>query len=205
MILAIDSSIGTSVALADRDGRLLAAADEADHLSHAEVVGVLIRRVLDEAGVTAADITAVASGMGPGPFTGLRIGIAAARTFAVARGAELVPVLSHDAVAAERLLSGASGDLVVVTDARRREVAWTRYSGLTPSGAPERVDGPHLAERATFVVVGADRIDAVGVPAAALARLAALSLHGERATDPDEPVYLRAPDVTLSARKRVTQ
>lgn len=205
MILAIDSSIGTSVALADSDGRPLAAAAENDHLSHAEVVGTLIRRVLDDAGARPSDVVAVASGMGPGPFTGLRIGIAAARAFAVARGIPVVPVMSHDAVAAEVLAGGSTGDLVVVTDARRREVAWTRYRGLGASGAPVRVDGPHLAERVDFAVVGADRFDAERVPALRVAQLASLTLGGARAADADEPVYLRAPDVTLSTRKRVTR
>ncbi|PSL36704.1 tRNA threonylcarbamoyl adenosine modification protein YeaZ [Labedella gwakjiensis] len=205
MILAIDSSIGTSVALADGDGRLLATAGETDHLSHAEVIGTLIRRVLDEADAAPADVSAVASGMGPGPFTGLRIGIAAARAFAVARGLPVIPVVSHDAVAAEFLESGVSRDLVVVTDARRREVAWSRYAAASGSRAPVRAVGPLLAARESFTVEDADRVDAVEVSAAHIALLAAMTLSGERASDADEPVYLRAPDVTLSTRKKVSQ
>jgi tRNA threonylcarbamoyl adenosine modification protein YeaZ len=205
VILAIDSSIGTSVALSDGDGRLLASASESGHLSHAEVIGSLIQRVLADAGSEPAEVSAVACGMGPGPFTGLRIGIAAARAFAVGRRIPVVPVMSHDAIATEALLDDPARDLVVVTDARRREVAWSRYAGRTPSGAPVRVGGPLLAPRETFVVDDADRLDAVEVPAAGIAFLAALTLRGERDADPDEPVYLRAPDVTLSTRKRVSQ
>jgi len=205
VILAIDSSTGTSVALADAGGRPLAAATESGHLSHAEVVGTLIRRVLDEAGAQPGDVSMVASGMGPGPFTGLRIGIAAARAFAVGRRVPVVPVLSHDAIALRPLAEGTARDLVVVTDARRREVAWSRYAGLTADGVPARIAGPLLAERAAFVVEDADRLDADDVPAAAIAALAALTVRGVRDRDPDEPVYLRAPDVTLSTRKRVTR
>jgi tRNA threonylcarbamoyl adenosine modification protein YeaZ len=205
VILAIDSSIGTSVALTDDDGHPLSVASEADHLAHAEVVGSLIRRVLEQAGAEPVDVTVVASGMGPGPFTGLRIGIAAARAFAVGRSIPVVPVISHDAIASQRLDDGAATDLVVVTDARRREVAWSRYAGSSSSGVPVRVAGPLLAERAGFVVDDAERFDAVQVPADRLALLAARTLGGERPRDPDEPVYLRAPDVTLSTRKRVTQ
>ncbi|RWZ49954.1 tRNA (adenosine(37)-N6)-threonylcarbamoyltransferase complex dimerization subunit type 1 TsaB [Labedella phragmitis] len=203
MILAIDSSIGTSVALCDPSGRLASARSEAGHLTHAEVVGALIGGVLEDAGVGPAEVSAVASGMGPGPFTGLRIGIAAARAFGVARRVPVVPVLSHDAIAAARLESPIAGELVVVTDARRREVAWTRYSGVDPSG-PVRIGGPELAPRDVFEVLDAERLDAMDVPAEFVARLAALTLAGRRAGEADEPVYLRAPDVTLSSRKRVT-
>ena len=205
MILAIDSSIGTSVALADADGRPLAVAGETDHLSHAEVVGTLIRRVLDEAGAAPSDVSFVASGMGPGPFTGLRIGIAAARAFAVARRIPVVPVVSHDAIASERLNAGSSRDLVVVTDARRREVAWSRYTASSGPGAPVRLEGPLLAARESFTVDDADRVDAAEVSAAHIALLAAMTQFGDRPVDADEPVYLRAPDVTLSTRKRVSQ
>jgi tRNA threonylcarbamoyl adenosine modification protein YeaZ len=207
VILAIDSSIGTSVALSDTSGRLVAARSETGHLSHAEVIGALIAGVLDDAAVGPDAVTAVASGMGPGPFTGLRIGIAAARAFAVARRVPVVPVLSHDAIAAARFDEPRDRpldeDLVVVTDARRREVAWSRYSGVDDSG-PVRTAGPELALREGFDVVEAERFDAVEVPAAFLARLAASTLAGERRPETDDVVYLRAPDVTLSTRKRVT-
>jgi tRNA threonylcarbamoyl adenosine modification protein YeaZ len=172
-------------------------------LSHAEVVGALIAGVLEEGGVATVDVSAVASGMGPGPFTGLRIGIAAARAFGVARRVPVVPIMSHDAIAAARLDSPIPGELVVVTDARRREVAWSRYSGVDSSG-PVRIGGPELAPRDVFEVVDAERLDGTDVPAEFVARLAALTLRGDRAGEADEPVYLRAPDVTLSTRKRVT-
>ena len=111
---------------------------------HAEVIGSLIEQALAEATLTVSDITHVAAGMGPGPFTGLRVGIAAARAFALGRGIPVVPVVSHDGVALELLLhdaltGGLDGDdlpFAVVTDARRREYAYSVYRGLDDDGLP---------------------------------------------------------------------
>jgi tRNA threonylcarbamoyl adenosine modification protein YeaZ len=197
VLLAIDTSAGTSVAVVDA-GRILAQADEPDTRSHAEAIGTLIEAVLAQSGAEPADITGVVSGMGPGPFTGLRVGIAAARAFAAGRGIPVHPVASHDAVAYSR-----EAPILVVTDARRREVAWTVYrDGHT--------DGPHLAhpEDLATVVEGYDalqRVDAAQIPAASLALVAEERIKTGQPTGPDQPLYLRAPDVTLPhAPKRVT-
>ena len=117
MLLAIDTSAGTSVALV-AGGRVLAEADEPGTRRHAEAIGTLLRDVLRDAGAVPGDVTGVVAGMGPGPFTGLRVGIAAARAFAFGIGAPVHPVVSHDAIA-----HGAGTRVLVVTDARRREVA----------------------------------------------------------------------------------
>ena len=101
MLLAIDTSAGTSVAVVDGD-RVLSEASDPGTRGHAEHIGTLIQTALAEAGATPADITGVVSGMGPGPFTGLRVGIAAARAFAAGRGIPVHPVASHDAVASGR-------------------------------------------------------------------------------------------------------
>jgi len=188
VLLAIDTSAGTSVAVVDA-GRVLGSADEADTRGHAEAIGRLILSALEQAGAASDEITAVVAGMGPGPFTGLRVGIAAARAFAAGRGIAVHPVGSHDAIA-----FGTSGEVLVVTDARRREVAWSRYVDGEP------VDGPHLAR--------ADEVDGdrtAQVSAASLALRAEQLLARGVATGPDQPLYLRAPDVTPSVGpKRVT-
>src|SRR6187551_1138465 len=119
MLLAIDTSTGTSVAVVDRDGGILAEAGTDDTMRHAEVVGGFIRDALAAAGVRPHDLSGVAGGMGPGPFTGLRVGIAAAHAFALGIGRPFVPVASHDAVAWDWYRAGGSGRLQVVTDARR--------------------------------------------------------------------------------------
>jgi tRNA threonylcarbamoyl adenosine modification protein YeaZ len=205
VLLAIDTSAGTSVAIVDRDAGVLAQLTEADTRRHAEVVGTMIRDVLSEAGVAVTDLSGVAAGMGPGPFTGLRVGIAAARAFALGIGKPVVPVVSHDAVA-----FGAPDPILVVTDARRREVYWSTYAGSDAEGLPVRADGPALAppDQLALVVPGFGahrRVDAPTVSAASLGLVAELLyLHG-RPFAGSGALYLRSPDATVSAGpKRVS-
>lgn len=195
MILAIDTSAGTSVALVG-DG-IVAEAATADTRSHAEHIGVFIDRVLTDAGVTPSDVTAVVTGIGPGPFTGLRVGIAAGIAFAVGRGIPIYGVPSHDAAAVGREAC------TIVTDVRRRELAWTTYrDGVA-------VAGPGLTTEATlakdvdlgaFPEVRADVISAALLATAAQNRLA----RGDDLSSL-RPLYLRAPDATPSnGPKRVS-
>jgi len=153
-------------------------------------------------------VTHVAAGMGPGPFTGLRVGIAAARAFALARSVPVVAVPSHDAAALEILLAAALSDpfgdparFAVVTDARRREVAYSVYEGMDADGLPIRTAGPALAARTdiddVLAELRAERRDVDAVSAAVLAVVAARALAAGRALTGPEPLYLRAPDVTL--------
>ena len=198
MLLAIDTSAGTSVAVVDRDRGILAQADEMDTRRHAEVIGTLIERVLAEAAVAPHELSGVVAGMGPGPFTGLRVGIAAARAFAFGIGKPVVPLISHDALA------------LVVTDARRREVAWSSYATGDAVGLPVRVAGPQLAEPAALesAVEGYRdyrRLDAATIPAGPLGMLGERLFAAGRAFGPSEPLYLRPPDVTQSSGpKRVS-
>ncbi|WP_109210418.1 MULTISPECIES: tRNA (adenosine(37)-N6)-threonylcarbamoyltransferase complex dimerization subunit type 1 TsaB [Microbacterium] len=223
MILGIDTSLGSAVAVVEPDGVIRSQVESADPRGHAEVIGTLIERALAEASVSPSEITQVAAGMGPGPFTGLRVGIAAARTFALGRGVPVVPVVSHDAVALELLLhtaltadwgyaAGYENDteetFAVVTDARRREFAYTLYRGLDDDGLPVRATEPALTPRddldALLAHAGADRRDADRIPAAMLALAAARALGAGRRIGPADALYLRSPDVTLPhAPKRV--
>jgi len=213
VILAIDTSAGTSVALVSLEGEVLGLWETDDTMRHAEVVGSGIARVLADAGTDAANVTLVAAGVGPGPFTGLRVGLAAAVAFATARNLPLLPTVSHDAIArgyyAERGPESHSIDLLVVTDARRKEVYWSQYVGVT-DGIPARSRGPALAKPqelapATERPESPVRFDAVSVSAADLA-LVALAEQTAGIVREFEPLYLRSPDVTLSAGpKRVVQ
>ncbi|WP_137844267.1 tRNA (adenosine(37)-N6)-threonylcarbamoyltransferase complex dimerization subunit type 1 TsaB [Microbacterium sp. 2FI] len=219
MILGIDTSLGTTVAVVESDGVVRSQLESADPRGHAEVIGSLISRALAEASITPDAITHVAAGMGPGPFTGLRVGIAAARAFALGRGIPVIPVVSHDAVALERMLhdaltggfdDAADGPLAVVTDARRREFAYTVYQGIDDDGLPVRVAEPALSLRddldALLAARGIERVDAERIPAAMLALAAARALAAGREIATEEALYLRSPDVTLSSGpKRVTQ
>jgi tRNA threonylcarbamoyl adenosine modification protein YeaZ len=195
VILAIDTSAGTSVALVGEG--IVAEAATTDTRSHAEHIGVFIDRVLTDAGLTPSDVTAVVAGIGPGPFTGLRVGIAAAIAFAIGRVIPLYGIPSHDAVAVGR------ETCTVVTDVRRRELAWTTYrDGVA-------IDGPRLTTEATlatdvdldtFPEVRADVISAAVLATAAQVRI-------DRGDDLSSlrPLYLRAPDATPNTgSKRVS-
>jgi tRNA threonylcarbamoyl adenosine modification protein YeaZ len=216
VILGIDTSLGTTVAVVEDDGVIRAQADSADPLGHAEAIGTLLRQVLDEQSpsttpgpaASAAHITHVAAGMGPGPFTGLRIGIAAARAFALGRGIPVVPVVSHDAVALELLIGDAlrdadTGRFAVVTDARRREFAYSVYDGLDDDGIPVRTAGPALAQRDriddVLAELGARPREVRAVSAAMVALAAARALAAGREIGPRDALYLRSPDVAVPA------
>jgi tRNA threonylcarbamoyl adenosine modification protein YeaZ len=206
MLLAIDTSAGTSVAVVDREGGVLATNSVVDTMRHAEVIGDLIADTLEKAAVSPSALSGVAAGMGPGPFTGLRVGIAAARAFALGAGKPVVPVVSHDAIAFERYGAGHLGGMLVVTDARRRERYWSAYAGCDDYGLPIREDGPGLAKPDALPHLGLTRVEDLLVDAGALGMLAELLYFHGRPFPADTPLYLRSPDVTLSAGpKRVSR
>jgi tRNA threonylcarbamoyl adenosine modification protein YeaZ len=201
VLLAIDTSAGTSVAVVDRDRGVLASRDSADTRGHTEVIGTFIDECLAEAGIAVAELSGVVAGMGPGPFTGLRVGIAAARVFALGAGKPVIPVVSHDAVA-----FGRTEPTLVVTEARRREVYWSLYAAPDAEGLPVRVDGPALAKPDDLLTPeGYTRLDAATISAAQLGLLAeSMYVHG-RPFAGSEALYLRSPDVTMSVGpKRVS-
>lgn len=211
MLLAIDTSAGTSVAVVDLTRGVLAERGENDTMRHAEIVGPFILACLHEANITPADLSGVVGGMGPGPFTGLRVGIASARVFALGAGKPLVPVISHDAIAYGHYQRGHRGPLVVVTDARRREIYWSAYTAADAAGLPVRAGAPGLAKPAqlddpAWQHAGWPRLNAATVSAGELGLVAELSYAHQRPFAANEPLYLRSPDVTLSAGpKRVSR
>jgi tRNA threonylcarbamoyl adenosine modification protein YeaZ len=198
VILAVDSSGTTGVALVDEAGAVVAAHRSDDPRGHAEAIGPLLAAAL--AGHE-ADVTAVAYGVGPGPFTGLRVGMAAARTAALVLGVPELPVLSHDAIALAAVEAGEEAPFVVVADAKRREVYATVYRSLDVAGVPVRSGEPTVG--APDRVPDLPRITAP-VDAAALGRVASLRSAAGLAPEPPEARYLRSPDVTMAAPKRVT-
>lgn len=208
MILAVDTSIGSTVAVVEPGGAVRALAESESPRGHAEVIGDLLVRALAEASIGADEITHVAAGMGPGPFTGLRIGIAAARAFAIGRDLPLLPVVSHDAAALAHIESGGSERFAIVTDARRRENAVTRYDGLDALDLPRRVAGPELHPQADDLAAFGPDVEIVRVSAIRadhLGRVAARRLAAGIAAEPAEPLYLRSPDVVVGhTPKRVS-
>ncbi|WP_010203776.1 tRNA (adenosine(37)-N6)-threonylcarbamoyltransferase complex dimerization subunit type 1 TsaB [Salinibacterium sp. PAMC 21357] len=205
MFLAIDTSAGTSVAIVDVQGVVRAECDSADTRKHAEVIGDFIYGCLTDAGITVTDLTGVVAGMGPGPFTGLRVGIVAARTFAFGAGLPIYPVVTHDAIA-----FGEIEPVLIATDARRAEFYWSTYSGMDDVGLPLRAAGPALttaAELAAHVPNFEHYVlrETPTVRAAKLAALAQLMKTHNRDFAGEEALYLRSPDISVSAGpKRVT-
>lgn len=198
-ILALDTSAGTGVAIA-RDGVTLARRDESDTRGHAEAVGRLVSEALAEAQLVAADLDLVVVGVGPGPFTGLRVGIAAGIGLAAGIERPVVGVPSHDAVALARLEIEPTAT-TVITDARRREVFVTDYSGLDAHGLPVAATDARTEPRAW----ADDRPEPVvtEVPAAQLARIAWLRQQASVPQRGTDPIYVRQPDVSRAKPKRV--
>ena len=202
VILAIDTSLGTSVALGV-NGRIYEVFSD-DPRGHAEHIGTLLADVFAAAACASSRVTHVVAGMGPGPFTGLRVGIAAAHAFAVGRGLRVLPLVSHDAASLELLESGATAGVRIVQDAKRRELFVTEYSSLDWAGLPERSKDPHLVSREGYEGVANEHWPE-RVSAAALVRLAARRLSSGREFEEDRALYLRLPDVKPpSAPKPVT-
>ena len=146
LLLAIDTST-TAITTALHDGAaVLARSSTLDARAHTEHLAPGIRAVLADAGREPGDVTDVVCGIGPGPFTGLRVGIVTARTVGFALGVPVRGLTSHDAVAHEAWLDGHRGGLLVATDARRKEVYAARYD-LDEEGA-HRLEGPVVAKAA---------------------------------------------------------
>lgn len=140
LLLAIDTST-TAITVALHDGdRVVAEETTLDARAHAEHLAPEVQRALAAAGARPADVTDVVVGIGPGPFTGLRVGIVTGRTFAFALDVPVRGLCSLDALAHAAWLRGHRGDLLVATDARRKEVYAAHH--LLDEGAATRVAGP---------------------------------------------------------------
>lgn len=225
MLLGIDTSGDVAASLVTDEERWATLADEHPR-RHAELLTPLITRLLEQQGATPRDLEAVVVGTGPAPFTGLRVGLVTARVLGLALGVPVHGVPSLDALAeaaAQRLDEGTS--VLVVTDARRREVYWARYEvrdGVAvPTAAPgvdaaadvprvpdEVVVGPGRELYADVLGEADPRLD--GAPdlrrpdPGLLVRVARRRLAAGEDL-PVEPLYLRRPDaVPPSASKRVT-
>ncbi|WP_111508530.1 tRNA (adenosine(37)-N6)-threonylcarbamoyltransferase complex dimerization subunit type 1 TsaB [Mycobacterium kyogaense] len=205
LVLALDTATAAVTAGVVRFGsgiEMLAERVTVDPRAHAETLTPNIVGALADAGVDVGELDAVVVGCGPGPFTGLRVGMATAAAFGHALGIPVYGVCSLDAIAA-----GTTGEVLVVTDARRREVYWARYCDGV------RVDGPAV-NAATDVPAGAAAV--AGSPEHTalfdLPRLAPVSpsvtglvaavADWDAEPEPLVPLYLRRPDAKPSAVKR---
>ncbi|CAM3346010.1 tRNA (adenosine(37)-N6)-threonylcarbamoyltransferase complex dimerization subunit type 1 TsaB [Stackebrandtia soli] len=217
LTLAIDTSTpAVTVGVADLGETVTMRATRAhvDARAHAEQLTPLIAAALAEADATPADLGAIVAGLGPGPFTGLRVGLSTAAAMGHALDIPTYGVCSLDGIGAA--VTTATGPFLVATDARRKEVYWALYA---QDG--QRVDGPSVDKPADLAsktapgtgalgagahqyadILGLDLIDGPQHPdPAALLRLAAERVRDGAPTEQLTPLYLRRPDVHVNGQR----
>lgn len=217
-VLALDTSspaVTAGVATVAGEVELIAERTSVAPRGHGELLAPSIDDVLRGAGIAVADVGAVVAGTGPGPFTGLRVGLVTAAVLADLLDAPAYGVCSLDAIAAACADEAA---LLVATDARRHEVYWARYAYGVRVGEPG-VDPPaDVPVDAITAVAGTgaqlypdvwrglhQRPERYPEPAA-LVRCARERIESGAASDPLTPLYLRHPDAVVpGAPKAVTQ
>ena len=172
-VLAIDTSTSRSCVAIIKDSQVLYSGFRDGATAHGPSLPALVQEAL-----AVSDVDEVVVGMGPGPFTGLRVGIAFAQSFALAREIPVRGVCSLDAIAAQVT----EKDFIITVDARRKEVYWARYTDGARVGEPS-VDFP---------------ADVLGAPIHADLfpdMVALVNLPGSIT----EPMYLRRPDAVATA------
>jgi tRNA threonylcarbamoyladenosine biosynthesis protein TsaB len=210
LVLGFDTAT-PAVSAALHDGtRIVGSALTVDARRQGELLAPMIEKVMADAGVDRAGLTAVAVGVGPGPYTGLRVGLVTARVLGSVLGIPVHGVCTLDIVAAE---AAPGREFLVATDARRKEVYWARYDA-----EGHRVEGPLVGPAAE--IPGARELPVAGAggalypaafgellePAHPDARtLCDIVAHNPTEPMPPEPLYLRRPDAREpGAPKRVT-
>ncbi|MGZ2358752.1 tRNA (adenosine(37)-N6)-threonylcarbamoyltransferase complex dimerization subunit type 1 TsaB [Streptomyces sp. 372A] len=202
-----------AVTVALHDGtRVVAESAQVDARRHGELLLPAVDRVLADAGVELDAVTDVVVGVGPGPYTGLRVGLVTAATFGSVLSVPVHGLCTLDGLA---YAAGLDGPFAVATDARRKEVYWARYEDARTRTAGPSVDRPaDIADRlAGLPVVGAGAVlypeafpDARGpgaLAAGALAGLAAERLAAGEELLPPQPLYLRRPDAQVPKNYKV--
>ncbi|MER5956031.1 tRNA (adenosine(37)-N6)-threonylcarbamoyltransferase complex dimerization subunit type 1 TsaB [Streptomyces sp. NPDC056121] len=212
LLLALDTAT-PAVTVALHDGSsVVAASSQVDARRHGELLLPAVDRVLAEAGVRLDAVTGIVVGVGPGPYTGLRVGLMTADTFGLALGVPVHGLCTLDGLA---YAAEVDGPFVVATDARRKEVYWARYEDARTRVTEPAVDRPaDIAEQvAGLPAVGAGAVlypdtfpDArapENVSAAALAALAAEKLGAGEELRAPRPLYLRRPDAQVPKNYKV--
>ena len=202
-VLAIDTSVGVSVAILKSNGELTQSL-VVDHGMQGELTADLISKAITESGLEINEITDVVVGVGPGPFTGLRVGLVTAKVFAHAREIPIHGICSLDAIAFDY-----ASPCIVVTDARRKELYWARYDGIR-IGEPQVSKPEAIVEQfpdAEFVGPGAQlylEVISGQVTELKAGSLAKLFASGSAQLVDVSPMYLRKPDaVEPTTRKSV--
>jgi len=216
LVIAVDTATpAVTAGVVDVEEMLvLAECVTVDAKAHGELLTPHIVTALREADRTFADAAAIVCGIGPGPFTGLRAGMATAAALGQALGKPVYPVCTLDAIAAD-----STGPLLVASDARRKEIYWAAYDAAGKRVTNPAVDKPaDVVERIPSLQVervagnGATLYD-LGLPHTGqqyptplgLAKVARDDVLAGAKPRPFVPMYLRRPDaIEPGARKRVT-
>ncbi|AVH57028.1 MULTISPECIES: tRNA (adenosine(37)-N6)-threonylcarbamoyltransferase complex dimerization subunit type 1 TsaB [Streptomyces] len=210
LLLALDTAT-PAVTVALHDGTsVIASSSQVDARRHGELLLPAVDRVLAEAGRRLDAVTGIVVGVGPGPYTGLRVGLMTADTFGLALGVPVHGLCTLDGLA---YASDIEGPFVVATDARRKEVYWARYADRRTRLSEPAVDRPGDLDLDGLPAVGAGALlypdtfpDARApehVSAAALASLAAEKLAAGEELEAPRPLYLRRPDAQVPKNYKV--
>ena len=209
MLLSFDTATAL-VTAALHDGNAVVAERSSEHpMKHGEQLAPLIEALLTDNALVRQDLTAIAVGAGPGPFTGLRVGLVTARTLAHALEIPVYAVCTLDVIAVEAIDTGAvSGEFLVATDARRKEVFLASYDDQG-----RRLDGPIVSRPADV----ASELPVAGGGAVLYPESFPVAVHPERPSagwlarvvaeeraellDP-EPLYLRRPDAVANLQRK---
>jgi tRNA threonylcarbamoyl adenosine modification protein YeaZ len=211
-LLALDTAT-PAVTVALHDGTsVVASSSQVDARRHGELLLPAVDRVLAEADTRLDAVTAFVVGVGPGPYTGLRVGLMTADTFGLALGVPVYGLCTLDGLA---YASDLDVPFVVATDARRKEVYWARYDNARTRVTEPAVDRPaEIAEAvAGLPAVGAGALlypdtfpvarEPEHVSAAALASLAVEKLAAGEELPAPRPLYLRRPDAQVPKNYKV--
>lgn len=202
-VLGVDTSHYVAVGLA-HGGKPVDRSVVRDSRAHLESLLPLITEVMGRNNIGFADIDAFAVGMGPGPFTGLRVGIAAVEALAFASDRPLSRVCSLDVLAAQ--FDGAPAEFLVASDARRKELYWAHYVDAQRRGEPQ-VSAPR--DLPDLPVVGdipesyAAQLTVIDGPRQLDPALLA-ALASDLPTAPGEPYYLRPADAAIGGAPKST-
>lgn len=208
MILALDTCLNACSAAVVDGAQVRAARSEPMERGHQERLAPLAAEVMAEAGIAFADLARVAATVGPGSFTGLRVGLAFAKGLGLATGRPVTGVGTLHAMAAS---AGERGRVASVIDARREQVYLQAFDDGEPLGEPEALTAADAAARLAAwggpwrlvgsgaglvlpMLDGAVAEDRVAPDPVMVARLA---LNAPAV--PASPLYLRAPDAKLPA------
>jgi tRNA threonylcarbamoyl adenosine modification protein YeaZ len=211
-LLALDTATpAVTVALHDGES-VVASSSQVDARRHGELLLPAVDRVLAEAGRKLDAVTGIVVGVGPGPYTGLRVGLMTADTFGLVLGVPVYGLCTLDALA---YASCIEGPFVAATDARRKEVYWARYADRRTRITEPAVDRPaDIADQvAGLPAVGAgarlypdtfpNAHEPEHVSAAALASLAVEKLEAGGEPAAPRPLYLRRPDAQVPKNYKV--